>query len=192
MCKACEAESVCNDFLSQIADRITPIIDSRIDSEIAEYRSENERDKAMIRKKVNEVKQKADSAEQAEASHTGESALSDDSMTPMERLIAIGEDSFVENVTASVRRAKAIAEYFGQWAKRTPNGLVIKEGLKNLVETATGENLFWKQIERAGHALEKFTKGAIQFKKTRRHGWTLVAEPAFVKQLQRASSAPGG
>ena len=96
------------------------------------------------------------------------------------------------DVTASVRRAKAIAEHFRQWAQKTPNGLVIKEGLKTLVETATGERLFWKQIERVGHALEKFTKGAVQFKKTRRHGWTLIAEPTFVTQLGRASSASGG
>jgi len=77
------------------------------------------------------------------------------------------------------------------WAQKTPNGLVIKERLKTLVETATSERLFWKQIERTGHALEKLTKGAVQFKNTRRHGWTLIAEPAFVEQLGRVSSATG-
>jgi hypothetical protein len=110
----------------------------------------------------------------------------------MEQVIRAGEEGVMFDVTASVRRAKAIAQHFRQWAKKTPNGLVIKDGLKSLVETATDERLFWKQIERAGHALEKFTKGAIEFTKTRRHGWTLVAEPTFVTQLGRASSASGG
>lgn len=127
-----------------------------------------------------------------ESAQTDESAPRADSMTPMEQVIHAGEEGVVFDVTASVRRAKAIATHFRQWATKTPNGLVIKDGLKTLVETATGEHLFWKQIERAGHALEKLTKGAIQFTKTRRHGWTLVAQPAFVTQLGRASSANGG
>ena len=41
------------------------------------------------------------------------------------------------DVTVSVKRAKAIAAHFGQWTSRTPNGLVIKDNLKNLLETAT-------------------------------------------------------
>jgi predicted RNase H-like nuclease (RuvC/YqgF family) len=127
-----------------------------------------------------------------EDDQSDESATRANSMTPMEQVIHAGEEGVVFDVTASVRRAKAIAEHFRQWAQKTPNGLVIKDELKTLVETATSERLFWKQIERAGHALEKLTKGAVQFTKTRRHGWMLVAEPAFVKQLGRVSSATGG
>lgn len=48
--------------------------------------------------------------------------------------------------------------------------------LKRLLETTTGESLAWKQVYRAVKALEKFTKGAIRFKKTRRHGWMVVAD----------------
>ena len=154
-------------------------------AELEEYRAENEHDKATIRQQVTEV-------EQADEATTNESDPQSESRTPMEQVIRAGEEGVMFDVTASVRRAKAIAQHFRQWAKKTPNGLVIKDGLKSLVETATDERLFWKQIERAGHALEKFTKGAIQFKKTRRHGWTLVAKPTFVTQLQRASSASGG
>jgi len=113
-------------------------------------------------------------------------------MTPMERLVRLGEESIMTNVTASVRRAKAIATHFGQWASRTPNGLVVKDNLKNLLETAVDERLAWKQVYRAARALEKFTKGAIRFEKHRRHGWMLVAEPAIVSRLGRASSANEG
>ena len=166
-----------------------------LEAELSQYRSENERDKATIRQDVHEAIEKAESdskAAAAESDESDESGARDDSMTPMERILRAGEEGVVFDITASVRRAKAIATHFRQWAKKTPNGLVIKDGLKSLVETATGERLFWKQIERAGHALEKFTKGAIRFTKTRRHGWTLVAEPAFITQLGRASSASGG
>ena len=156
----------------------------RLEAELSEYRAENEHDKATIRQQVT-------SPEQTNA-EADESATRADSMIPMERILRAGEEGVMIDVTASVRRAKAIAEHFSQWAQKTPNGLVIKEGLKTLVETATSERLFWKQIERASHALEKFTKEAIQFKKTRRHGWTLVAEPGFVTQLGRVSSAGGG
>ena len=157
-------------------------------AELEEYRAENEHDKATIRQQVTEVEQ-ADETADAESD---ESDPRGESRTPMEQVIRAGEEGVMFDVTASVRRAKAIAQHFRQWAKKTPNGLVIKDGLKSLVETTTDERLFWKQIERAGHALEKFTKGAIEFTKTRRHGWTLVAEPTFVTQLGQASSASGG
>ena len=71
-------------------------------------------------------------------------------------------------------------------------GLVIKDNLKTLLQTATGEKLAWKQAYRACRALEQFTKGAICFEKHRRHGWMLIAEPKIVSQLGRASSANGG
>ena len=96
------------------------------------------------------------------------------------------------DVTASVRRAKAIAAHFSQWASKTPKGLVIKDNLKTLLQTATGEKLAWKQVYRACRALEKFTKGTIRFEKHRRHGWMLIAKPQIVSQLGRASSVTGG
>ena len=176
-------------LLERLLDRVDDL-----EAELTQYRTENERDKATIRQDVHEAIEKAESKEPPETADdaSDENAAQDELMTPMERILRFGEEGVMINVTASVRRAKAIAEHFRQWAKKTPNGLVIKDGLKTLVETATGERLFWKQIERAGHALEKFTKGAIQFTKTRRHGWMLVAEPAFVNHFGRASSATGG
>lgn len=125
----------------------------------------------------------------AQTDESDDSGDESDSMTPAERLIRTGEDAIMADVSASPRRAMAIAENFGSWGKRTPNGIVVKDSLKSLLETATGERLAWKQVHRAGSALEKFTKGAIQFKKSKRHGWMLVAEPSIVQRLERASSA---
>ena len=109
-------------------------------------------------------------------------------------MLHLGEAGVMIDVTASVRRAKAIAAHFGQWAQKTPKGLVIKDNLKTLLQTATGEKLAWKQVYRAARALEKFTKGAIRFEKHRRHGWMVIAEPEIVTRFGqlRASSANGG
>jgi DNA gyrase/topoisomerase IV subunit A len=176
--------------IEEQANRIDLLLKERAEdrqriAELEEYRAENEHDKATIRQQVT-------STEQADGAESDESDARDDSMTPMERLVRLGEESIMTNVTASVRRAEAIATHFGQWASRTPNGLVVKDNLKNLLETATSERLAWKQVYRAARALEKFTKGAIRFEKHRRHGWMLVAEPAIVSRLGRVSTANGG
>ena len=175
-------------LLERLLDRVDDL-----EAELTQYRTENERDKATIRQDVHEAIEKAESGEAtADVAENDESSPSNDSMTPMERLLQLGEQGVMADVTASVRRAKAIASHFGQWASKTPNGLVIKANLKTLLQTATGEKLAWKQVYRAGRALEKFTKGAICFEKHRRHGWMLVAEPQVVTKLGRASSASGG
>jgi predicted RNase H-like nuclease (RuvC/YqgF family) len=126
----------------------------------------------------------------SQPTESDESTSRDESMTPMERLMRFGEDSIVGRATESVERAMAIAENFSRWASKTPKGLVISDGLKNLVETATGERLFWKQIERACLALAKFTKGAIGFKNHPEKGWMLIAQPDDHKY--QSLSAPGG
>ena len=174
-------------LLERLLDRVDDL-----EAELSQYRSENERDKATIRQDVHEAIEKVEESEESDDAQSDETGAQDDSMTPMERVLRVGEEGVMFDVTASVRRAKAIAEHFRQWAQKTPNGLVIKDGLKTLVETATGERLFWKQIERAGHALEEFTKGAIRFEKTRRHGWILVAQPDIITQLRRVSSVSEG
>jgi hypothetical protein len=185
-----ELVNVPRKLLNRILDRVDDL-----EEELAEYRDENEHDKATIRQDVNEAIEKANEATEREPTESAESDDTGDeseSITPMERIIRAGESSVVADITASVRRAKAIGEHFGSWASRAPNGLVIKDNLKNLIETATGERLAWRQVYRACRALEEFTKGAIQFKKHRRHGWMLIAQPEIVARLGRVSSASTG
>ena len=137
------------------------------------------RDLASERARVTELEDKLEAVE-SEPNESAESDESDESEpkgTPMHQLIEAGEAGVLGSVTPTIRRAKTIAEHFGQWAQKTPNGLVISDDLKRLVETATGERLFWKQIERACIKLAEATKGAIAFKKHDRKGWMLVAQP---------------
>ena len=174
-------------LLNRLLDRVDDL-----SNELANYRETNERDKATIRQDVHEAIEKAEGNTDEGGDETDESSAGDESTTPMERLLALGEQGVMADVTASVRRAKAIAQYFGQWASKAPKGLIIRDNLKSLLQTATSERLAWKQVYRACQALEKFTKGLIEFKRTTRHGWVLIAEPAVVDRFGRASSASGG
>ena len=174
-------------LLERLLDRIDDL-----EAELKQYRTENERDKATIRQDVHEATEKAEGATSIDDTPGDNPSTKDDAVTPMERLLTLGEQGVMADVTASVHRAKAIAAHFDQWASKTPKGLVIKDNLKNLLQTATGEKLAWKQVYRACRALEKFTKGAVRFEKHRRHGWMLIAEPQIVTQLEQASSASGG
>ena len=154
-------------------------------AELEEYRAENEHDKATIRQQVTEV-------EQTDGTATDESddsnAQSDSMGTPMEQVLRAGDAGVLGHVTASVERAITMAEHFSQWAGKAPNGLVIKDNLKTLLETATGERFAWNQVYRAAEALEDGTNGAIEFKKHRRFGWILVGDPQVVTNLSQASS----
>ena len=182
-----EEVSVPRALLERLLDRIDDL-----EAELNQYRTENERDKATIRQDVHEAIEKAEAPSDTEADESTEESSGNDAVTPMERILQFGEAGVMIDVTASVKRAKAIAQHFSQWASKTPKGLVIKDNLKTLLQTATAEKLAWKQVYRACRALEKFTKGTIRFEKHRRHGWMLIAEPQVVSQLGRASSANGG
>jgi hypothetical protein len=94
----------------------------------------------------------------------------------MERVIRSGENGVIGDLCARDRRAKAIAENFGQWASKTPSGLVIRGGIKDLLSADTGERLAWSQVNRAREALADLTNGAIALKRTSK-GWALVGQP---------------
>lgn len=171
-----ETVAVPKALLEKLLDRV-----DELEEELQEYRAENERDKATIRQQVTEAVADSERSDSEESDGAGRELL------PMERLIELGESGVTAQVTASVKRAKAVFEHFHSWASKTPSGWVVKDNLKQLLETATGESLAWKQVYRACRALERFTKGVIEFKKTRRHGWIVTAE-----SLERMSSAGGG
>ena len=176
-------EGIIRNQADRIENQATRI--AGLKNELSEYRAENERDKATIRQQVTEAEQSTTAAD----AESDESAPSERSMTPMERMLQWGEDTITKHVTASDQRAHSIAEHYAQWASKAPNGLIVKDNLKNLLQTATGEKLAWNQVYRACRALVDFAGGAIEFTKHRRFGWILVAEPEYVTKLSRASSA---
>ena len=162
---------------------------SRKDDEIERL----SRDLASERARVTELESKVEAVESDDA-QSDESEPRDDSLTPFEQVLRAGEAGVIGHLTAKDERAQSIGKHFAQWASRAPNGLVIKDNLKNLLETATGENLYWRQVYRSCRALEEATNGAIEFTKHRRYGWILVAQPSFVSRISqlRSSSVPEG
>ena len=177
--KTAETVAVPKALLEKLLDRV-----DELEEELQEYREENEYDKARIRQQVTEAME----SERSE-SESGQDDGRD--LLPMERLIQLGESAVTANVTASVKRAKEMAEHFSQWSSKAPSGYVVKENLKTLLQTATGERLHWRQVYRAAEALEKFTQGAIQFEKHQRHGWMLIGDGEIVKRLRGRSSSAG-
>ena len=178
------------DVIEEQSNRIDLLLKERAQdrqriAELEEYRAENEHDKATIRQQVTEVEQ-TDSSADAESDDSD--AKSDSMGTPMEQVLRAGDAGVLGHVTASVERAITMAEHFGQWAGKAPNGLVIKDNLKTLLETATDERFAWNQVYRAAEALEDATNGAIEFTKHRRFGWILVGDPQVVRKLSQASS----
>ena len=182
--EAIESVNVPRALLEQLLDRVDDL-----EERLSEYEAENEHDKATIRQDVNTAIEKANEATEREPAQTDESVPRDDSMLPMQRLIEAGEAGVLGHVTERVDRAKAIAENFAQWSKKTPNGLVIKDGLRDLLNAVTGERLAWSQVNRSCEALEEFTNGAIRFKRTRRHGNILIADSSDPALRSLLSSA---
>ncbi len=132
------------------------------------------------RKRTKEATEAASSGSDPEGKD-GEDGPQDDNqrdMLPIERLAEMGGDDngIMADVTASVDRAVTIFTHFREWSKKTPKGWVVRDGLRSLLNTALEETLSWKQVYRACRKLEEWSKGAITFRKTRRHGWILVAE----------------
>jgi hypothetical protein len=105
-----------------------------------------------------------------------ETTLHRPEMPPIERLAEAEnyKDATMGYVTESVERATVIYKHFREWSSKAPKGRVIKNNLKNLLNTATNENLSWKQVYRACRKLEEWSKGAITFKKHNKFGWMLV------------------
>lgn len=132
-------------------------------------------------KSAEKMAREAHSSEDKPTGKTSEDQSNGDGMLPIERISRLKQsdepdESPFADTTPSVDRAVAIYQHFREWSDTTPSGEVIKSGLKKLLETATGENLYWSQIKRACRKLEEFSKGSISFKKTSRHGNILVAE----------------
>jgi uncharacterized protein (DUF3084 family) len=99
-------------------------------------------------------------------------------MTPIERLSRMDAEDTGIDVTPSIERAVSIFNHWQEWSDKTPKGRVLKDGLKSLVRTATGEKLAWRQVYRAAEALEELSKGQIEFIHHNRHGKMLIESTA--------------
>ena len=144
------------------------------------YRGAMSKKLSSLKNELEEVRS-SDSQEPNPKGEQGENHPTESELLPIERLARLREQdkehpALPSNGRESFERAVSIFENFKKWSDKAPSGRVIRTGLKTLLETATGEDLFWSQIQRACRMLERYSKGCIEYKKTSRHGWVLVAK----------------
>ena len=170
--------------MSETVDQLRAVI-AKLHDRVESLEEENDRlsrELAIERGRISEIEDSTDVDSASEPQVKGE-----ETMLPIEQLSEYGEDSDIARVggvTESVERAVEIFEHFNEWSKKAPSGRVIRSNLRNLLSTALNERIAWRQVYRACEKLEEWSKGAIQFRKTRRHGWILVED--------RSSSVTGG
>lgn len=163
--------------LEQQVEQLTDLVGSLLDriedleGELAEYREQNERDKADIRQYATE---KAEETQTSDSNPEGREEENTTPETPIERCFENPDSSGIR-ITASVQRAMRIVGNFDRWAEKvgTSGNVVIKENLRKLLGTAGGEDILWKQVYRACRKLEELSDGALVFRKHRRHGWMI-------------------
>ena len=146
----------------------------RLNDENDSLREHNRRitkELAGAQKRISALEEGSDDS--AENDDTGDDRAA---WTPMTYILNNESDAVVNDLTPSDRRAKTIAEHFAQWSTKAPNGMVIRDGLKELLSTATGERLEWSQVVRACEHLAELTKGAIALKRTSKHGNVVIAQ----------------
>jgi len=172
-------------LLTEVADDnpLVPIVEELLDRV---ERVELSRDAAHRR--IDELEEEIE--DEKGGVQTDETTTRDDDLLPIERLMRLRDEdddhpALPSNGRESFDRATTIFENFKSWSKRTPKGRTVTDGLKKLLETATGERLAWRQVYRAMDKVEEWTNGVITHEQTSRHGHVLVMD-------ERASSVRRG
>ena len=119
-----------------------------------------------------------------------ETTMQQPDLTPIERISKMDAEDTGIDMTPSIERAVAIFDHWQEWSNKTPKGRVLKNNLKKLLRTATGEQLAWRQAYRAAEALEELSKGRIEFVDHSRHGKMLIeGQPARSGDCHLSSAA---
>ena len=122
--------------------------------------------------------------------NASETAMQRPDLTPIERVSKMDAEDTGIDMTPSIERAVSIFDHWQEWSDKTPKGRVLKNDLKTLLRTATGEQLAWRQAYRAAEALEELSKGRIEFINHDRHGKMLIeAQPARSGHCHSSSAA---
>lgn len=160
--------------------------------ELESFKTEFGNYREAVSKKFDSVKNEIQQVRESESSDHNPKGENDETTTQngettLERIADDNQDDPAGvQIGPSVDRAAAVMRNWEHWSNKAPKGRNIREGLKTLLETATGETLAWRQVYRACKKIEQLTKGKIVFTKTNKHGWMLL------QPNERASSAGSG
>lgn len=154
-----------------------------VESQLATLKEDFGNYREAMSKKLEGLKSELTEVRSTESGTSDPQGESTETTTPLEDIADDEkEDPPGVQVGPSVTRAAAIMSNWETWSKQAPKGRTIRDGLKQLIETATGESLAWKQVYRACRKVEQLTKGKIVLARTKRHGNVLL----------QPSSAGGG
>lgn len=136
------------------------------------------------RKLANSAQKDARAAGSSDSEPTGnggENGSTNDETT-LERIADDEQDNPAGvQIGPSVDRAAQIMKHWFDWSDKGRDNRNIRSGLRKLLETATGEQLVWRQVYRACRKVEELTKGKIVFFKDDRHGWMLLQPSSVAK-----------
>jgi uncharacterized coiled-coil protein SlyX len=138
------------DELEQRVDDQDNVIDDqgetiqRLRQQLSEHRDHVGQQTAELNQRVSavedEVDDMADDDDREGGSSDSEPEGSDGQSTPLETVCTLDESTAVRELTSNQRRARAIAKDFTDYARKCPNGLVIKSSEVRRVLTAMEEN----------------------------------------------------
>ena len=119
--EAAETVELRKSVLHRVLNRL-----DELETEVAEYRDENERDKATIRKDVHEAIEKVEEATAQKPAQSEDENDDEDERSPLAQLIDLPVERAKEALTANQERARLAAQRAPELGKKTKAGLVVK------------------------------------------------------------------
>jgi chromosome segregation ATPase len=177
------------DTVKQQSDRI-----DELETELANYRAHNERDKAQIRQKLTEVENQQTEALSEDATPRVEDGKdpSQNAETPLERICALPEHVADHELTANQERARFIARDVRDYAEKAPAGLVIdSRAIKRVITASEGNRPHTQTVARVMDFLDDLGKENVQLKK-RRGKKLVVVDPEAADRLANHDRCDGG
>ncbi|WP_129116739.1 hypothetical protein [Halegenticoccus tardaugens] len=151
--------------------------------ELEEYREQNEKGKADIRRWVADLEDSLGEATsiETEGSATRSASLS----TPLERIVALPDTMIDEELTANQERARFIATDVTDYARKVPAGFMIdSSSLRRVLAAKEDGSVHTETVSRVMEFLDRFGEDDVELVK-RRGTRRVVFSPRLVERLGR-------
>jgi len=163
-----ELESTVDDQQSTINDQADEIeeLQQQLDNERDRRSAEVEGCHNRITNEVNEID---DNDDRGDGSSDDNPKGGDGQTTPLETVCALDESTAVRELTSNQRRARAVAKDYTDYARKCPNGLVMKSSEVRRVLTAMEEDttIYRKTVSRVMEFLSRLGGDGARVVETR-------------------------
>ncbi|WP_129116700.1 hypothetical protein [Halegenticoccus tardaugens] len=154
--------------------------------EFEEYREQNEKGKADIRRWVADLE---DSLGETPGSGTDADVSQPTSLsTPLERIVALPDTVAAEELTANQERARFIATDVTDYARKVPAGFMIESSsLRRVLAAKEDGSVHTETVSRVMEFLDRFGEDDVELVK-RRGTRRVVFSPRLVERFRRLGS----